>query len=111
MAEPEGLNVPAIATVGAVSVALTTAVVIGVQALYYRYAGAEVERKVIEAPTATADSRIAEQEARLARYSWLQRSDGRTTIPIERAMQLIVREHLDAQSEADGTDATPEGGP
>ena len=93
MAQRDDLNVPMIATVGAVSVILTIASVFAVQALYFSYANSETERKVVQAPTANADSRLAEQEAKLARYSWVSRDDGTVTIPIERAMRLVVEEY------------------
>ena len=93
MAERDDLNVPMIATVGAVSVILTIASVFAVQSLYFSYANSENHRKVIEAPTSNADSRLAEQEAKLARYSWISRENGTVTIPIERAMRLVVEEY------------------
>ena len=68
MAQRDDLNVPMIATVGAVSVILTIASVFAVQSLYFSYANSETERNVVQAPTANADSRLAEQEAKLARY-------------------------------------------
>ena len=50
MAEKENLDIPMIVTAGIVSVALTIASVIGVQALYYAYQKQEVERKGDVAP-------------------------------------------------------------
>ena len=93
MAERDDLNVPMIATVGAVSVILTIASVLAVQALYFIYANSETERKVVQAPTANADSRLAEQEAQLSRYGWVNREEGTVTIPIDRAMQLVVEDY------------------
>jgi hypothetical protein len=98
MAERDDLNVPMIATVGAVSVILTVAIVFAVRAMYFSYANSETQRKVIEAPTVNADSRLAEQEAKLARYSWVNRAQGTVTIPIERAMELVVEEYRDQSS-------------
>ena len=76
MAEPENLNVPMIATVGIISVVLTVASVVAVQALYYNYFDYENQRKVVEAPTADADSKIAEQVAKLSRYTWVKSRKG-----------------------------------
>lgn len=92
MAEKENLNIPMIVTVGLISVVVTAVSVIAVQALYYSYATNETQRKVIEAPTADADSKLAEQIAKLSRYSWTNRKKGVVTVPIERAMRLIVQE-------------------
>ena len=93
MAQSDDLNVPMIATVGVVSVILTIAAVFAVQALYFRYANSEQQRKVVQAATVDADSRLAEQEAKLARYSWVSREEGTVTVPIDRAMQLVVEEY------------------
>ena len=92
MAEQENLNIPMIVTVGLISVVLTAVSVIAVQALYFNYATAETQRKVVEAPTADADSKLAEQIAKLSRYSWTDREKGVVTVPIERAMRLVVQE-------------------
>ena len=92
MAEKENLNIPMIVTVGLISVVVTAVSVIAVQALYYSYATNETQRNVIEAPTADADSKLAEQIAKLSRYSWTNREKGVVTVPIERAMRLIVQE-------------------
>jgi hypothetical protein len=90
--EKDDLNVGMIATVGVVCVALTAATVFAVRGLYTRYAAAEAERKIIAVPAADSDSKVAEQEAKLARYSWVDRDAGTVTIPIERAMRLTVDE-------------------
>ena len=92
MVERDDLNVPVIAMVGVVSVIVTVAIVFAVQALYYNYANSETERKVVQAPTVDADSRMAEQEAKLARYSWVDRAKGTVTIPIEQAMKLVIED-------------------
>lgn len=98
MAEQENLNIPMITTIGIISVVLTIVSVIGVQALYYNYANAEVSRKVVEAPTYDADSKFAEQIAKISRYSWVNRQEETVTIPIDRAMRLVVQEKLKQQS-------------
>lgn len=93
MAERENLDIPMIVTVGIVSTVLTAACVIGVQALYLSYAQAETNRKVVFAPTADADSKLAEQSAKLARYGWANREQGKVVVPIEHAMDLVVEDY------------------
>lgn len=99
MAEKENLDIPMILTAGIVSVALTVASVIGVQALYYAYQNTEVDRKVTSLPTADADSKLAEQDAKLARYAWANREKGQTVIPIERAMRLTAKEYTESKED------------
>lgn len=93
MAEKENLDIPMILVVGVVSVVLTAASVIGVQALFYSYQNKETDRKVTAVPTAEADSRLAEQDAKLARYAWANREEGRVVIPIDRAMKLTANDY------------------
>jgi hypothetical protein len=100
MAEKDDLNVPKIATAGAVSTLITIAIIYAVCALYFNYADAETRRKVVEVPIATSDSKLAEQEAKLTRYGWVNRSENTVTIPIERAMTLVVSELQQQQSES-----------
>ncbi len=47
--ETSDLDVPMIVTIGVVSVALTIALILAIQALYYRSAKVENERKVVAA--------------------------------------------------------------
>lgn len=92
-AEKDILDIPMIVTVSIVSTVLTIASVIGVQALYNSYADREIERKVTLAPTADADSKLAEQDAKLAKYGWVNREQGKVVIPIDRAMNLVVTDY------------------
>ena len=106
MVERDDLDVSMTATVGIVSVILTIATIYAVQALYFNYANTESVRKVVQVPTADADSRLAEQEAILARYSWVNRAERKVTIPIERAMNLVVEELRAKQSSSATTVST-----
>lgn len=93
-AEKDNLDIPLIATVGIVSTVLTVACIIGVQALYNSYASQEIENKITLAPTATANSKLAEQNAKLASYGWADREQGKVVIPIERAMAPVVMQYV-----------------
>ena len=101
MSEREDLNIPVIATVGAVSVILTVASIFFVQSLYNGFFNAEFRRKITEAPVTQARSKLAEQDAKLSRYSWLDREQGITSIPIERAMLLVVDDLVEQSGSVD----------
>ena len=107
MFERDEMSVGMIATIGAVSVLLTIATVLGVLALYWNQMGVEQERKVVQAPVVSSESRIAEQEAKLARYGWKDKSKGIVVIPIEEAMQLVVSD-LNAAPVSAGTEVKEE---
>lgn len=81
MAQPQGLNVPAILTTGIVGTILTMAVVEGVRAYYNHFTYQENARKW-EMVRNQADELAAEQKKHL--------SAAHTSIPIEDAMARFV---------------------
>jgi len=98
------LNVTAIAVATFIGAALTFAAIIGLQVLYYAVANRQHEEKVIAVPTFESDSAIAEQEVRLTRYGWIDREKDQVAVPIERAMELVVRElsSVESKEQSDG---------
>ncbi len=74
-------------SVGAI---VTVASVIALQAMFYRIEDAEIVRKTV-APEEIAILRT-KQQADQNRYRWVSEADGRAGIPIDRAMELVVRD-------------------
>jgi len=80
------------AVVGVVFAILLFVVVVFLQAFFYRQEESETERKVVAvAPGELAGLRAQQQEA-LHTYRWVDVNRGVVTIPIERAMALLVRD-------------------
>lgn len=94
MQRHDDLNVPMMAYWGILSCILTFALILAIQVSFYRVSNAEVERKVISAVYVDSESVLAAQDAKLARYGWLNRDAGVVAIPIDRAMELVVRESV-----------------
>ena len=104
----QGINVPILALTLAVSVPVLAAIVILTNAAY-RYAwNAEEQRKVYNAPHKAVDpvsgtrvdQLVTEQLANLgagsaseSAYGWKDREAGIVSIPIDRAMELTIRDH------------------
>src|SRR5690606_21472899 len=86
------LNVPMIAVVGVMACIITLATVLGFHVLYYRAEKQQTLEKVVRAESAEAGNLLANQQAKLARYGWLNREQGQVAIPIERAMDIVVKE-------------------
>ncbi len=82
MAQPQGLNVPAILTTGIVGTILTMAVVEGVRAYYNYYTKIEQANSWELVRTRTADVLKAEQKKNI--------SVEMTSLPIDQAMQQFV---------------------
>ena len=92
MARYDDINTPLVAVIGFTSAIVVFAVIVAVQVLYLNYERSVTEQLEMRSPTAEAANLIAEQEARLQRRGWVSREQGRITISIDRAMQIVVDE-------------------
>jgi hypothetical protein len=101
MARYDDINTPLVAMVGLVSVLAFVGIIVGLQGLYLSFERAEIERKVIAVEPIDAKNLLAEQEATLNRTGWLDRDKGIIAIPIERAMELVVKELQETNKEPD----------
>lgn len=88
MAFKQEINAPLILTIGAVGGILCLLIVMGLQAWFLWAEQGEVRQKFQAARNIELQSMIDAQEAKLRVASRLE--DGRTTIPIDQAMQVIV---------------------
>ena len=93
------LNTLKIAVIGFLAALVTFAVILALQVLYYSAANEQMERKVIQAPTTQSDTLLAEQAVKLTRYDWIDREKRKVMIPIDRAMELVVKELSATHSE------------
>ena len=85
-------DVPASAVVGIVGAILLFAIIVGLQALFYRMEEGERSRKVYEQPDQALQQLDADQLGTLTSYGWVDQQRGVVHIPIERAMALVVEE-------------------
>ena len=93
------LNALKIAVVGFLAALVTFTIILALQVLYYSAANEQMERKVIQAPTTQSDTLLAEQAVKLTRYDWIDREKKKVMVPIDRAMELVVKELSATQSE------------
>ena len=82
MAQPQGLNLPAIMTTGVVTVILAGTIVEGVRALYAYELPKEEARKWDTVQKSTPHRLRDEQEMNLTSY--------KTSVPIDAAMQKVI---------------------
>lgn len=97
MREKEGLNTPKIALTGAVFVLFVATLVVALTALFMKVSQDEEERKAL-APPREYTNLVIQQQSDLNDYAWVDRNKGIVRIPIDRAMELTVRE-LSGQEE------------
>ena len=81
--------------VGFIGTVVTIAIVIWLIAMFNIQFSKEVERKEAMRPPVEIQQYRAEQESRLHSYDWVDPQAGVVAIPIERAMEIVVREARD----------------
>lgn len=87
--DPDAWTVLTVAIVGAV---LTVASVVALQALYYQVEESENRAKVVARPPRELTMLRENQTRKLEQYRFVSREAGLVEIPIERAMELTVRD-------------------
>ena len=90
----ENLDTGLIITAGVLLVVLVYVLIILVQGWFYLAQTDEYVRKVIEPRNELLASAMAGQQETLHTYRLINEAEGQVGIPIERAMQLVVREGL-----------------
>ncbi len=93
-AAKENLDTGLILTIGLLLVVLVFVLILLVQGWYYKAATDEYQRKIVAPRAEQLASAVAQQEEALRGYRVLDEEAGRVGIPIQRAMELVVREGL-----------------
>src|SRR5690349_8630355 len=93
MAQQDRINNAGVALVGGGGTVLLVVIVLGLQVLYYSMTDAELARKdsPVASPALAAD--LTRQREKLASYRVVDPAKGIVAIPIDRAMDLVVREN------------------
>lgn len=90
MAYKEDLDIGKITLIGLVSVLLLVAIVLFLQVLYYGFKQDQLASPRYTQVPAEMAKYVADQQGRLASYEVVDRERSVVTMPIERAMQLVV---------------------
>ena len=104
-AAKEDLNTPLIVVIGVVSAVVTFVLIVLLQAWFNSQEAAEYHRKVVAPKSEELSRVVAEQQSQLQQYGWVDRERGIVTIPIERAMELVVSEAGRTNPNPDSSDA------
>jgi hypothetical protein len=91
-AAKDELNLPLIVTIGILFVILLFVLILLMQAYFFEQQREEFIVKVVEPRSDALVSALADQEAKLNNYRWIDQQKGVVGIPIESAMELVVRE-------------------
>jgi len=102
----EDLNLPLILTIGILFVVLLFVLIVLLQAYFYEAERQEHYTKVIATRSEELDTARAEQEQQLRGYRWTDQQQGIVGIPIEKAMELVVRDGVVAPIRPDAPPAS-----
>jgi hypothetical protein len=97
MASYDDLNTKRIFTVGILSVVVTAVTALAVQVVYYALAKSQDESKSAQSSYHRQDEFLENQTAQISRYG-VDQDTGSITIPIDKAMQLMVGDHVEKKS-------------
>lgn len=81
-----------IALVGILGAIVIVAIIFALQVLYYRAAAGQFREKDLDQPVAELQKVLTAQQMKLAQFRLVDPAKGVVTIPIERAMELVVQE-------------------
>lgn len=100
MAQQDRISSGGVALVGGLGTILLVVIVLGLQVLYYAMTDAELARKdsPVASPALVAEQ--TRQRERIDGYRWIDEKKGVVSIPISRAMDLVVRESGSATPKA-----------
>jgi hypothetical protein len=92
MAQDDDVKTFTVALVGFVGAIVLVAIVFLLQVVYYRMAADQFKQKDLERPLTELQGALSAQQAKLTQYRWVDQAKGVVAIPIDRAMDLVVRE-------------------
>ncbi|MBN2328839.1 MAG: hypothetical protein JXR73_16990 [Candidatus Omnitrophica bacterium] len=93
-AKRDDLDAPMIALIGFLSAILLFVLIVALQVVYYVFQENEFNAKVVSQKPAELTRVVSEQQEKLyGPYRWVNEASGVVAIPIDAAMDLIVKEN------------------
>lgn len=93
----DDLNTSSIALVGVVGAIVVFAIIVALQVWFYNLYEVETFRKDISQSPEEIGQLLAQQQAQLHSYRWVDAKRKIASIPIDRAMELVVRDLADGR--------------
>ncbi len=85
-------DTPISATIAIISAVVVVVTIVLLQALFYQMQDREFERKVIAPKDLALEKMRTEQHDVLTSYGWVDKEAGVARIPVEQAMEMMVKE-------------------
>jgi hypothetical protein len=102
--EPDNIDVGLLAIVGAFIGVVVLLIVVLLQAWFYNWKAEITAARTLpgDAPQTPYGRALIEQQEQLNSYHWANRESKTRAIPIERAMELVVKEMSGEKEKAEG---------
>jgi len=81
-----------IALVGLVGTIAVLIIVLALQVVYFHAVAVQFEEKEVAPPLIELQTAMNRQQEKLLQCQWIDRDQGVVSIPIDRAMELVIRE-------------------
>ena len=92
MSTSDDINTPVVALVGVVGALVVLVIIVGLMVWFYNLQEIETYKKDISQSPEEISSLVAKQQAQLHSYRWVDAKKKTVSIPIDRAMELVVGE-------------------
>jgi hypothetical protein len=86
------VNTPLVALVGVVGALVVFVLIVAAEVLFYHLEDIETYQKVTSQSPEEISNLVAQQQVQLNSYRWVDQKKGIVSIPIDRAMELVVRD-------------------
>jgi hypothetical protein len=88
----DGVRTSSVAIAGGLGLIVVVALVIFLQVMYYQFEAQQEQLKNTDEPNVEVGNLVADQQATLASYGWVDPRKKIVAIPIQRAMHLALAE-------------------
>jgi hypothetical protein len=92
MAQYNDVKTSKIALVGVLGSIIVVILVVLLQVIYYHAVAVQFQEKDVDVPLVELQRTVSAQQAKLLQYHWVDQGKGVVAIPIDRAMEIVVRE-------------------
>lgn len=92
MVQKDDVDTQTVAIIGVFSAIMVFVLILGSQVLYYRMQNTDVTKKFVVPGSADLQTVVTEQRATISTYHWVDKDKGVVAIPIDRAMDLVLRQ-------------------
>ena len=99
--EKDDVYASQIALIGVIGAILTFVIIVALQVLYFRVERGELERKHLSQPSEERAALTTEHRQQLMHYKMKAPKQGLVTIPIARAMELVLKERAGRGTEGE----------